>query len=235
MVSDETRTKLPQLKTDRPGRSPNNPGDYRRELPDVARLAGWRSPQAANGPQGAKSLRDFRECSITSRCAVTLTDQAAHVLAGWGTPRAMERCQWNNHDNHLSVSAAARLVLAGWPTADAYPRGGATCPMKRRAGGHSVSLQDMASGVLSVSFLSGTGKRGALRPGHSRWLMGYRGEWDCCGAMAMQLCRRTGRSSSGRGRKARGEGEVNGVDGVDEVNAVKGKKRSDQDEGICEG
>lgn len=39
-------------------------------------------------------------------------------------------------------------------------------------------------------------KRGALNPAHARWLMGYPAEWDSCGAMAMQSCRKSQQSSS---------------------------------------
>src|ERR1700747_1999911 len=35
--------------------------------------------------------------------------------------------------------------LAGWPTPDAYARGGPQDPEKRKAGGHSVNLQDTAT------------------------------------------------------------------------------------------
>jgi len=38
-------------------------------------------------------------------------------------------------------------------------------------------------------------KNGKLNPGFSLWLMGYPAEWVCCGARAMQSCRKKGRCS----------------------------------------
>lgn len=40
--------------------------------------------------------------------------------------------------------------------------------------------------------------KGVLNPAHSRWLMGSPAEWDFCGVMAMQSCRRSRRYSSKR-------------------------------------
>lgn len=37
-----------------------------------------------------------------------------------------------------------------------------------------------------------------LNPRFSLWLMGYPDRWACCGGLAMQSCRRSGRSLPGR-------------------------------------
>lgn len=39
---------------------------------------------------------------------------------------------------------AGEAKMAGWPTPDTNQRGGPQCPLKRKAGGHSVNLQDVA-------------------------------------------------------------------------------------------
>jgi len=107
-------------------------------------------------------------------------------LAGWSTPRANK---WGFPDAHGSNETP---ILSGWPTPDTNQRGGAQDPMKRKAGGHSVTLQDMAHGVISMSSTAPTESKGALNPAHSLWLQGFPSDW----LMAAPLKALRGKKSS---------------------------------------
>jgi hypothetical protein len=85
----------------------------------------------------------------------------------------------------------ARAVIAAWATPRAED---AESAGMRHSRGVADTLTAQA-GQGATSCPAGTGKRGVLRPGHSRWLMGYPAAWDYCGATAMQSCRKSRRSS----------------------------------------
>ena len=53
----------------------------------------------------------------------------------------------------------------------------------------------IARGMTRSGSPAQTEKRGALNPALSRWLMGYPEGWDCCGATAMQSCRKPRKNS----------------------------------------
>jgi hypothetical protein len=102
---------------------------------------------------------------------------------------------------------------SGWPTPDTGKRGGPQSPEKRKAGGHSVNLQDLVgwptptisdhkavgpNAILgrqvSLSH-AGTGKRGVLNPAFVRWLQGFPAAWDDCADTAIQSSRKSRRHS----------------------------------------
>lgn len=92
------------------------------------------------------------------------------------------------------VASALRTLgsdCGSWPTPDTNQRGGPQDPEKRKAGGHSVTLQDQVHGVLATGSPARTEKRGQLSPNHSRWLMGYSAEHLSCAPTEMPSFRKS--------------------------------------------
>ena len=162
-------------------------------LEHVARLTGWATPRATDAKCGTE---------YTPNCeGKDLAKDAS--LCGWATPRAEDAESAGMRHSRgvadtLTAQAGQGLPLAGWSTPDTVPD--APC-MGSNATKTTQGLGNQARGVLATSCPAGTGKRGVLRPGHSRWLMGYPAAWDSCGATAMQSCRPSRQSSSQHGKK----------------------------------
>ena len=119
-------------------------------------------------------------------------------LAAWPTPRTptggpetAERKQELGRTESGGGDLAGVAQLAAWATPRAED---AESAGMRHSRGVADTLTAQA-GQSATSCPAGTGKRGVLRPGHSRWLMGYPAAWDSCGATAMQSCRKSRRSS----------------------------------------
>ncbi len=68
---------------------------------------------------------------------------SASASIGWPTPCTQDGPNGGPSQGVDRLPGAASM--AGWPTPDAYPRGGPQDPAKRKAGGHSVTLQDAAT------------------------------------------------------------------------------------------
>ena len=154
--------------------------------------SGWPTPMA-----GAKATADYNEAGNTDSGRRTVE------LCGWPTPRTptggpetAERKQELGRTESGGGDLAGVAQLAAWPTPmakDGENYGGVRNKDKPMT--TSSLAQAVRSGLASTSCPAGTGKRGVLRPGHSRWLMGYPAAWDSCGATAMQSCRKSRRSS----------------------------------------
>ena len=164
-------------------------------MTDVARLAAWPTPQTEDSGESQTARKGGENLA---------------VIAAWATPRAEDAESAGMRHSRgvadtLTAQAGQGLPLAGWATPDCQNhRDGETmreCAKKYLAEGksHGMSLHhqtaQLVSGPAATSCPAGTGKRGVLRPGHSRWLMGYPAAWDYCGATAMQSCRKSRRSS----------------------------------------
>lgn len=130
---------------------------------------GWPTPTVGNatGSQMAKDASPTGRRPDGSKATVSLN--AVAQLAGWATPTT--RDHKDTGDMSQSMTRAD-----GKPRNDTVPR--------------------QAFGATSISSPAQTGKRGALNPAFSRWLMGYPAAWDSCGATAMQSSRKSPRSSS---------------------------------------
>lgn len=125
----------------------------------------------------------------------------------WPTPQA---CQGPNNGTNRGKDHGGERPrttpqnvpdLVGWatPAARDFKSESATDEFNEKRWGHSRGKPLSAEatlGIPSTSCPAPTGKRGALNPAHSRWLMGFPAVWGCCGAMAMQSCRKSPRRSS---------------------------------------
>ena len=106
---------------------------------------------------------------------------------GWGTPRVVQGDYCYASGDHNRVY----LTVNGQARAAAQAAGG---PNARDSNG-APHLSAIAHGQAACTSPVQTERRGQLNPDLPRWLMGYPVEWGCCGATAMQSCRKSQRSS----------------------------------------
>ena len=139
---------------------------------------GWPTPMA-----GTQATEDYNGAGNTDSGRRTVE------LCSWHTPTVRDMRN-SGGDGKNPRDLVRQAALAGWATPKCAEREPASA-----GPGHFASLATQARGCASTSSPAGTGKRGVLRPGHSRWLMGFPAAWDSCGATAMQSCRKSRRSS----------------------------------------
>lgn len=125
---------------------------------------------------------------------------------GWATPTVhdekndrmgMEAKQrWDKKKTTGSDLAIQTAVnLADWPTPDTA-KGGKTSRSGKRK--NELLIGGIVRGMIPMDTHAKTEKPAECRlnPRFSLWLMGYPDAWASCGEQAMQLCRRSPKSSS---------------------------------------
>jgi hypothetical protein len=160
-------------------------------LDNQALLAAWPTPRTPTG--GPETAQRKQELGRTESGGGDLA--AVANLAAWPTPNTMEGGQTSRGGKRKGEALMGGLV--GWPTpvaGDADHDG----PNARDSNGR-WHMGALVPGPASTSCPAGTGRRGVLRPGHSRWLMGYPAAWDSCGATGIASARNLRHSSSLRG------------------------------------
>ena len=123
-----------------------------RDVPRTAALAGWPTTTATDALR--QPSMDFTTPHITLN--------HASVLSGWTTPSASDCSRAGSiTENMTGSSLAQQIKFASWTTQNG--------PARRTASGAMLTGS-------SAAMPSG----GQLRPGHSRWLMGYPPAWCRC-------------------------------------------------------
>lgn len=170
----------------------------------VSQLAGWQTPSVADGTGGHLTRGNERGGEL-------LLPGQALAAAGWATPTvrdhkdcgdlsgSMQRTDGTARTDKLAYQA----TVSGYPTpraTDNRDRGDWFSPaIQRRVRiGKQIELTMLtgAIGQTPSGSPAPTGKRGALNPRLSLWLMGYPEEWASCGERAMQSFPKSRRSSS---------------------------------------
>ena len=151
---------------------------------------GWPTPTASdekwrysNEQMALKRLASGKQMGL----------EATAYLSGWGTPNCMDHLPSGNLESRRKKGGCCNLK-----DQVTYVSGRATPTSRDHKDGTSEGTAP-TNGLLGRQVWSSpvqTGKRGALNPAFSRWLMGYPDAWDSCGATAMQSSRKSRPSSS---------------------------------------
>jgi hypothetical protein len=146
--------------------------------------SGWPTPEA-NGTNRSVEAWELR----TNARGRTVVDslQIAAQFAGWATPAHRDYKSNSGTDEfHAARAAQTRgkplseqvdTLISGWAT-PAHRDGEHCSGQSERTGGRKSNLTDQATlGQEPSGSPASTGRRGALNPAFSLWLMGYPPQW----------------------------------------------------------
>jgi hypothetical protein len=161
------------------------------KLPGAAQLVGWPTPRA----------EDSESTGAHRGTPDTLTSAAR--LSGWPTPTARDHFPPHTPEyiaekkaqGHGMANLSDVVMLTGWATPTSRDHKDGDCDLTVTPDRCLLGRQVLMSSTAP------TGKRGALNPDHSRWLMGFPRAWGSSGVTAMQSCRKLPRGSSKQPKK----------------------------------
>lgn len=167
-------------------------GSARRISDSAFTGAPWPTPCTQDGPHGGPDQGADRL-------------PGAAALSGWPTPISNDATGSTHCYSRgaVALKLPGAALLTGWPTPTTrdWKDGAAdgTAPpnglLGRVAWEAKGPARLTADGRTLIGSDAGMGNGGRLNPEHSRWLMGYPGAWDDCGATVMPSSRKSRRPS----------------------------------------